>query len=260
MTLVAEQLSSLADRLWLARIERQPCSALTDEFAELSTVDAYNISRLNLERRLKEGERLVGRKIGLTSVAVQKQLGVDQPDFGYLTSGMRIADGARLPEGSLLQGKVEGETAFILKSPLRGPGVDVADVFAATQGLAACIEIIDSRVRDWKIRIQDTIADNASSAFFVLGAPVSPERVDLEKATMRLRIAQELRSSGQGTACLGHPARAVAWLANALGELGDGLAAGDVVLSGAFGPVVPFRPGDRCEVEIDGLGKVSCSY
>lgn len=258
---IAEEAPALADRLWLSRIEGRPCAPLTESSPELTIPNAYRISRMNLERRLRGGERLRGRKIGLTSAAVQRQLGVDQPDFGYLTSAMEISDGGKLSQGALLQGKVEGEAAFVMRKDLRGPGIGLAQVQDATESVAVCIEIIDSRIRDWKIKIQDTIADNASAAFFVLGSRRTRlSEIDLKKAKMSLRMNGEIKSTGEGTACLGDPALAVAWLANALGELGDGLSAGDIVLSGAFGPVVPFKPGDRCEVEIEGLGKVSCSY
>ncbi|MBI3553350.1 MAG: fumarylacetoacetate hydrolase family protein [Elusimicrobia bacterium] len=258
--MAATDLSALAGRLWDARTRSAACEPPTELHPELSIEDAYAVSRLNYERRLRSSKRL-GRKIGLTSAAVQKQLGVDEPDFGYLTSDMAVPHGGELHSGALLQGKVEGETAFILARPLKGPGVTAAAARAATDSVVACIEIIDSRVRDWKIKIQDTIADNASSAFFAL----APERrglagLDLTRSAMTLKINGAVRSTGMGAACLGDPAEAVAWLANRLGALGDGLEAGDIVLSGAFGPVVPFAPGDRCEAEIEGLGLVSCSY
>ena len=262
MSSITEVIPGLAETLWRARLEAKPCPAPTESFPELTTKDAYRLSRLNFERRLKETRALpVGKKIGLTSLAVQKQLNVDQPDFGYLTSDMAVAHGGVLAPGTLIQGKVEGEAAFILKGRLAGPGVTREQVVKATDCVQACIEVIDSRVKDWKIKIQDTIADNASSAFFVLG----PDRrrladVDLKAAAMTLKINGEMKSTGQGAACLGDPLLAVAWLANKLGEFGETLEPGEVILSGAYGPVVAFNAGDRCEVEISGLGDVSCSY
>ncbi len=252
---------TLAQTLWEARTGRKPCKPPTELSPSLTVSEAYGVSRRNFERKLGEGARSIGRKIGLTSLAVQSQLGVSEPDFGYLTSDMLIADRGALPAGSLLQGKAEGEVAFILARPLKGPGVTAADVLAATDHVAVCIEIIDSRVENWKIKIADTIADNASSAFFVMGQKkVKPHEIDLRLAGMKLTRNGAIESTGVGAACLDHPANAVAWLANALGRLGDSLQSGDVVLSGAYGPVVPFVEGDRVEVEISGLGRVSCGY
>jgi 2-oxopent-4-enoate/cis-2-oxohex-4-enoate hydratase len=252
---------TLAQTLWEARTSRRPCKPPTELLPSLSLPEAYAVSRMNFERRLAEGARSIGRKIGLTSLAVQGQLGVSEPDFGYLTSDMVIKDGGSLASGSLLQGKAEGEVAFVLARPLKGPGVTAADVLAATDHVVACIEIIDSRVENWKIRIADTVADNASSAFFVMGQTKrKPHELDLRLAGMTLRMNGAIESTGVGAACLDHPASAVAWLANTLGKLGDTLSAGDIVLSGAYGPVVPFVEGDRCEVAISGLGHVSCEY
>lgn len=248
----------LADRLWQARTAGQAIAPLTESDPAITIEDAYRISVLNAERRAGLPEtRLIGKKIGLTSRAVQKQLGVDQPDFGYLTSDMEVAHQGELPAPRLIQGRVEGEVAFVLGSTLRGPGITPADVRAATDHVRVAIEIIDSRVRDWKIKIQDTIADNASSAYFVLGpARVRLDEIDLVRAKMQLWVNGELKSQGQGSACLDDPLNAVAWLANKMGELGVALAAGDVILSGAYGPVVPVRAGDISAVEIDGLGRV----
>lgn len=259
---MTQSLQSLSDTLWNARSHQQPCSPLTELKPDLTLADSYGISRLVLDRRLSgsPGIRLVGRKIGLTSVAVQRQLGVDQPDFGYLTSDMLVDAGGIVPGNQLLQPRVEGEVAFLLGKDLKGPGIRHEDVVAATDHVVACIEVIDSRIRDWKIAIQDTVADNASSAFVVLGTqPRKLKDLDLRMAGMVLRINGEIRSTGMGAACLNDPVDAVAWLANTLGKLGDGLKAGDIVLSGAYGPVVAFGPGDFCEVEIHRLGKVSCT-
>jgi 2-oxopent-4-enoate/cis-2-oxohex-4-enoate hydratase len=258
---VASAHTQIAERLWLARTQGAPIPPISAEHPEWNLADAYRVSRDVFERRLTlPGIKSVGRKIGLTSLAVQTQLKVSQPDFGYLTSDMVIDAGGVIPARGLIQGRAEGEVAFILGSDLRGPGVTFADVVRATDHVVACIEIIDSRVRDWKIGIVDTIADNASSAYLVLGT--RPRRVtdlDLRMAGMTLRLNGAVESTGVGAACLNHPVNAVAWLANTLSEFGEGLRMGDIVLSGAYGPVVPFRPGDHCEVEISGLGKVSCA-
>ncbi|MFL5813656.1 MAG: 2-keto-4-pentenoate hydratase [Bdellovibrionia bacterium] len=253
-------LSPLAETLWQARTSGAPCAPLTETHPDLTIEEAYQISSQIFQRRLAGGARSVGRKIGLTSLAVQKQLGVDQPDFGYLTSDMLVHTGGLVGKNALIQGRAEGEVAFILGRDLKGPGLTREDVIAATDHVVACIEIIDSRVKDWKIKIQDTIADNASSALLVLGnMPKRLQDLDLRMAGMTLRMNGEVESTGVGAACLNHPVNAVLWLANALGQLGDSLKAGDIILSGAYGPVVPFNPGDHCEVEISGLGKVTCS-
>jgi 2-oxopent-4-enoate/cis-2-oxohex-4-enoate hydratase len=186
---------------------------------------------------------------------------VNEPDFGYLTSDMNVPMGEIVSLAGLLQPKVEGETAFVLKRDLKGPGITVADVIRATDFVLPCIEIIDSRVTDWKIKIQDTVADNASSALFVLGTePRTLRDRDLRLAGMALKVDGEVLSAGSGAACLDHPCLAVAWLANKLGEFGVSLKAGEVILSGAFGPVVPISANSHVEVEISGLGRVFCQF
>jgi 2-oxopent-4-enoate/cis-2-oxohex-4-enoate hydratase len=255
------EIAQLADSLYDARVQARACEPLTAR-AALSLGDAYTVSEINLKRRVEqERARLIGKKIGLTSRAVQKQLGVGEPDFGYLTSDMNVPLGETVPMRGLLQPRVEGEAAFVLKRDLAGPGVTVADVIRATDFVLPCIEIIDSRVKDWKIKIEDTVADNASSALLVLGTePRRLRSLDLRAAGMALRVDGEVLSTGSGAACLDHPCLAVAWLANKLGEFGAALRAGDVILSGAFGPVVPVRGGEHVEVEISGLGRVFCRF
>lgn len=248
----------LAESLYEARLRRTPCDPLTERFPGLTIADAYAISDLNLKRRLGQaGVRLVGKKIGLTSRAVQKQLGVEEPDYGYLTSDMNVPMGENVPLSALIQPRAEGETAFVLKKRLMGPGVKPEDVIEATDYVVPCIEIIDSRVCDWKIKIQDTVADNASSALFVLGKDKRSLRgLDLPSLSMSLRVNGEERSKGTGAACLDNPVFAVTWLANKMGEHGVALEPGDVILSGAFGPVVPVKAGERVDVEFAGLGAV----
>lgn len=251
---------TIAERLIHARTKNSPIAPLTVDHPEITVADSYQISQIVFEKRLKTGAKLIGRKIGLTSAAVQKQLGVDQPDFGYITSDMILNHEGILPADALIAGRVEGEVAFVMGRDLEGPGITWDQVIQATDHVLGCIEIIDSRVRDWKIKIQDTVADNASSAMIVLGNhPKKLSQIDLEMAGMALRLNSEVESSGVGAACLGHPIHAVIWLANQLGQFGEKLRAGDIILSGAYGPVVPFKPGDHCEVEISGLGKIRCS-
>lgn len=254
----SKQWQFFADQLWQARQSGTPIAPLSESAPGISLGDAYEISKLNFARRIGQpGVRAIGKKIGLTSRAVQKQLGVEEPDFGYLTSDMEVRHQGEISARHLIQGRIEGEVAFVLKKSLLGTNTTASDVLAATDHVRACIEGIDSRVRDWKIRIQDTVADNASSAFFVL----APEKIqlgsiDLVAARMRLWVNGEQKSEGVGSACMESPLQAVAWLANAMGALGSPLLAGDIILSGAYGPVVPVKAGDDCAVEISGLGRV----
>lgn len=259
--MLAKMHAELASELIKSRLCKQQISPFSERFNDISLDDAYAISRLAFNERLKQpGVTEKGRKIGLTSRAVQKQLGVNEPDFGFLTSDMEIPSGGVLPRGSLMQGRAEGEVAFLLKDNLSGTSLTVEDIIKATEAVIPCIEVIDSRIKDWKIKIHDTVSDNASSAFYVLGKPVSLQSVDLRMAGMTLRKNGEVESTGVGVACLDHPLNAVLWLAKCFSERGDALRKGSIILSGAYGPVVPFVEGDHCEVEISGLGKVSLSY
>jgi 2-oxopent-4-enoate/cis-2-oxohex-4-enoate hydratase len=254
-------IEAIAESLYQARLQAAPVDPLTARYPALSIADAYAISETNLKRRTGQGgARLVGKKIGLTSRAVQKQLGVEEPDFGYLTSDMGLPRGGSLSRSKLILPKVEGEVAFVLKRDLAGPGVTMEQVAAATDCVMPAIEIIDSRVRDWQIRIQDTVADNASSSHFVLGEKRPLAGGELPSARMSLKINGRELSTGTGAACLDHPCHAVAWLANALGKYGVSLKAGEVILSGAFGPVLPVQAGDRVDMEIAGLGAVHCLF
>ena len=258
----------LADALWQARVNRNPIVPLTTSCPGITLEEAYAISRLNFERRLKStGVKSIGRKIGLTSLAVQKQLGVGEPDFGFLTSDMQLSDQGVLPAGDLIQGRAEGEVAFFLARDLTMSDPTFEDVVRATDSVSVCIEIIDSRVAEWKIQIQDTVADNASSSHFVLGAKkVKLQGLDLRMAGMKLTRNGEVESTGVGAACLGNPVSAMQWLARRMAGLGDPLRAGDLILSGAYGPVIPLRAplegerGDRIEVAISGLGEVGFSF
>lgn len=261
----AADLDALANELRTAQERCEAVAPLTDRFA-LTVADAYAVAGRNIAARQVGGlhgkpARVIGHKIGITSRAVQSWLGVDQPDFGVLLDDMLVDDGGAVNANTLLLPKVEGEIAFVLGQPLRGPGVSVADVLAATDHLLPCIEIIDSRVRDWKIQYEDTIADNASSAMLILGTPTAAaDDVDLELCGMVLRKRGQVVSTGAGAACLENPANAVAWLANQLAEFDQELSAGQVVLSGALGPVVEVSAGDWVEVEIAGVGRARCHF
>lgn len=257
----ATTLQTLGDALFDALTTRTPIDPLSERFPDMTIDDAYVVQQRMNARRLQPGVRVVGKKIGLTSKVVQKMLGVDQPDFGYLLSDMVCADGDALPMATLIAPKVEGEIAFVLRHKLQGPGVTTADVLRATECVMPCFEIVDSRIRDWKIRIQDTVADNASAALFVLGAQaVDPRDVDLTLCGMVLEKNGEVVATGAGAAALGSPVNAVAWLANRLGQLGIALEAGEVILSGSLAAMLPAQAGDSFRCSIGGIGTVSTRF
>lgn len=251
----------LGDELYEALSQRRVLEPLSTRYPDISIADAYAVQQHMLARRIAAGERVVGKKIGVTSKAVMDMLGVFQPDFGWLTDGMVFNEGEAVSASSLIQPKAEGEIAFLLKKTLQGPGVTAADVLAATEGVMACFEIVDSRIRDWKIKIQDTVADNASCGVFVLGDRlVDPRDVDLATCGMVLEKNGEIVATGAGAAALGHPANAVAWLANTLGAHGIALEAGEVVLSGSLAAMVPVKAGDNLRVIIGGIGSCSVRF
>ncbi|QDQ83676.1 2-oxopent-4-enoate hydratase [Paraburkholderia megapolitana] len=248
-------INALGDELYVAAKECRALEPLTSRHADLTVDDAYRIQQRVNARRIEAGERMIGKKIGVTSQVVMDMLGVYQPDFGMLSDAMLYREGEAIPAASLIQPKAEGEIAFVLRHDLQGPGVSVADVLAATAGVMACFEIVDSRIKDWKIRIEDTVADNASCGVFVLGEQmVDPRKVDLVGCTMTLEKNGTVVTTGTGAAALGNPLEAVAWLANTLGQLNEPLNAGDVVLSGSLAAMVPVAAGDSLKVSIDGIG------
>lgn len=252
---------ALGDELYDALKACRVVDPLTTRHADITIEDAYRIQQRLNARRVEAGETIVGKKIGVTSKAVMNMLGVYQPDFGMLLDGMVYNEGEAIEASTLIQPKAEGEIAFILKRDLVGPGVSAADVIAATEGVMACFEIVDSRIRDWKIKIQDTVADNASCGVFVLGdRVVSPLEVDLNTCGMVLEKNGEIVATGAGAAALGAPANAVAWLANTLGQLGIPLKAGEVVLSGSLAIMVPVKAGDNLRVTIGGIGGCSVRF
>jgi 2-oxopent-4-enoate/cis-2-oxohex-4-enoate hydratase len=249
------------DELYDALSARKSIAPLTSREPDITIEDAYHIQQRMIFRRIEQGERIVGKKIGVTSAAVMSMLGVSQPDFGYMLDGMIYGDGAAIDTSTLIQPKAEGEIAFVLKKDLMGPGVSAADVLAATEGVMACFEIVDSRITDWKIKIQDTVADNASCGVFVLGdRMVDPNLIDLRTCGMVLEKNGELVVTGAGAATMGSPVNAVVWLANTLGKLGIPLKAGEVILSGALGAMVPVKAGDNLRVTIGGIGGCSVRF
>ena len=260
-------IEQLGDALYQALVNRAPIAPITDLHPELPISDAYYIAQRVVARRQEAGETIIGKKIGVTSKPVQSMLGVHQPDFGWLTSDMLFQDGAEIPANTLIQPRAEGEIAFVLGHDLIGPGVTEADVIAATDVVIPCFEIVDSRVRDWAIRIQDTVADNASSGVFVLGQQRTPVRdVDLATARMMVHKNGELLSQGTGVEALtgepklGSPVNCVAWLANTLSDFGIGLRAGEIILSGSLVPLEPVSAGDRMTLSVAGLGSVSVAF
>lgn len=261
MAIDESMIATLGDELYEALVARRTVPNLRDRVAGISKENAYRIQARMIERRIAAGETVVGKKIGVTSKAVQNMLGVFEPDFGILTSGMVYPDDAEIPAGRLIQPKAEGEIAFVLKRDLIGPGITGADVIAATDHVCACFEIVDSRISDWDIRIEDTIADNASCGVYVLGKDkVDPRDVDLALAGMVAERNGEIIVTGAGAAVQGSPANAVAWLANTLGRLGTPLLAGETILSGALAPMYLFEPGDRLTMRVGGIGACSIAF
>ena len=254
-------ITRLGNELYDALVARQTLAPLTQRHPEITIEDAYQIQQQMIARRLAAGERVVGKKIGVTSKVVMDMLDVRQPDFGWLLDGMVYNEGQSIPADSLIQPRAEGEIAFLLKKDLTGPGVTASDVLAATEGVMACFEIVDSRIQDWKIRIQDTVADNASCGVLVLGdRMVDPRKVDLATCGMILEKNGEIVGTGSGAAALGHPCNAMAWLANTLGRLGISLKAGDIVLSGSLAALIPVKAGDNLRVTIGGIGGCSVRF
>ncbi len=238
-----------------------PVGPLRDTMDASDIDSAYAVQSINTEFWRQAGRRVVGQKIGLTSIAVQRQLGVSQPDFGVLFDDMLILDGGTLNAASVIQPKAEGEVAFVMGRDFDNPRATAVDLMAAIAYALPAIEIVDSRLKDWKITIADTVADNASSAFFVLGSqPQSLAGLDLLTCGMMLTLDGTVASVGAGAACLGHPLTAAAWLAATLSSRGQPLKAGDIVLSGALGPMVPIAPGNQVRVRIGGLGSAEFFY
>jgi 2-keto-4-pentenoate hydratase len=261
MPVVTDKKQAAADRLWAAAQWRTPCPPVRDLIASDDVASAYAVASLNVARRLDAGATRVGRKIGLTSEAVQRQLGVGTPDFGALLDDMVVAPDGVVPAGRLLQPKVEAEVAFLLRADLVGALDGVDDVRPAVAGAMAALEIVDSRIADWDITYADTVADNASCGLYVVSDRVVPlGEVDPVDVTMRMTLNGATASEGTGRACLGHPLLALLWLARTLRDLGDPLRAGEVVLSGALGPMAVVRAGDVVEAEISGLGPVRATF
>ncbi|WP_027951150.1 fumarylacetoacetate hydrolase family protein [Haliea salexigens] len=254
-------IQSAANELFLALTERTTVAPLRERYPNITVDDAYQISLGILSKRLAQGEKVIGKKIGLTSKAVQDMLKVDQPDFGFLTDKMIFTDEVPLT-GNLIQPKAEGEIAFVMKKQLIGPGVTEADVLAATEAVMPCFEVVDSRIADWKITLEDTVADNASCGVFALNdkAAVDPKALDLPNCEMIVKKNGQFLSRGLGSAALGNPLTCVAWLANVMGAYGVSLNPGDIILAGSLVPLEPVVAGDNMSLTISSIGDLSINF
>jgi 2-keto-4-pentenoate hydratase len=258
---MSQIIEEAAKFLWEAEKNGQPIEQLTKTFPELTVADAYAIQKQVQAWKLETGSRVIGHKIGLTSKAMQNALGVPEPDFGSLYDNTLLPEGSSVDYTKFLQPKVEAELAFVMKHDLKGPGVHFLDVIRATDYIIPAFEIIDSRVRDWKIKIEDTVADNASFGALVLGSrgiPVNDR--DLRTVGLVLEHNGEVIDTAAGAAVLGHPAAAVAWLCNKLAEFDEGLKAGDIVLSGSFTQAYVAKPGDLYTAHFGGVGAVQVGF
>jgi len=261
VSISVDTITEAASRLYEAERTQTAIPPLVETYPGLSADDAYRIQRILVDRKLREGAHVVGHKIGLTSVAMQQLLGVDQPDFGHILDTMMVMDGDAVRRDTLIFPRVEAEIAFCLRADLRGPGVTAPRVLAATEFVFPALEIVDSRVADWKITLADTIADNASSCRMVAGGRFIPvEDLDLRLLGMVFEKNGEIVNSAAGAAVLGNPAHAVAWLANKLAEFDVTLQAGELILPGALSAAVTVQAGDAVRATFDRLGPVSVRF
>lgn len=254
-------IEAAAKRLREAAQKSVPCKPVRDLIGTTDLSKAYAVQEINTALRIAHGARVIGSKIGLTSLSVQKQLGVDQPDFGMLWNDTEVLNGGEISMKDLMQPKAEAEIAFVLGRDLDQDRLTSVDVLSAIDYALPSIEIVGSRIANWDIKITDTIADNASASHWVIGhRPVKLENVDLLNCKMEMTNNGKSVSKGQGKACLGSPINAVLWLAQKMNEIGKPMRAGDLILSGALGPMVAANAGDNFRVSIEGLGEVSVAF
>lgn len=258
---IGENIELSVKKLLQAQQSGEACEPIRTLIGDQDLKAAYQVQDLISKLRVDNGARIVGRKIGLTSEAVQKQLGVNQPDFGMLFSDMQRNDGETIPWKQTMQPKVEAEVAFILNKHLAKPEISMAELIDAIDSAAVAIEIVGSRIHNWDIRITDTIADNASASHYVMGYKrVGLRKLDLEQCTMQMTRNGEVVSEGIGLNCMGSPLNATLWLANKMAQLSRPLQKGNVILSGALGPMSAVEPGDKFVAKIDGLGEVAINF
>jgi len=251
----------IAEELLTAERQCIPIDPLTNVYPTMTVEDAYHIQLAIVEKKKTDKNKIIGKKIGLTSRAMQRLLNVNEPDYGHLLSNMLLLEGEPCVRKKLIWPRVEGELAFVLKERLQGPGITPSDVLRATEGIMPAFEIVDSRIRDWKIKLPDTVADNGSSAFLVLGSRMMPVKdLDLRLIGMVLEKNGEVVSTGAGAAVWGNPAAAVAWLANKLSDFGIALEAGEIILSGALTAAEDANEGDVFSVSFDRLGTLSLKF
>jgi 2-keto-4-pentenoate hydratase len=255
------RMKALAEMLLTAEQSQKPIPPLTESDPGISVDDAYRIQLLVVETKKARGQVVVGKKIGITSLAMQTMLGVKEPDYGHILNGMVVMEGEKVPTADLIKPRIEGELAFVLKEDLQGPAVTLTEVIRCSEGVIPALEIIDSRIADWKIKLADTVADNASSARIVLGGMITPlNALDLRTVGMVLEKNGEVAATAAGAAVLGHPAQAVAWLANKLAVYGIPLRHGEVILSGSLTAAVPVGSGDFIRADFGSLGDVKTKF
>jgi 2-keto-4-pentenoate hydratase len=250
-----------ANALMEAENEKNPIAPFTSSTEEISVDDAYNIQLYQIRQKVENGAVIVGKKIGLTSKAMQEMLNVNEPDYGHILNDMIYKDGESISLDKFIQPRIEFEIAFVLKEDLKGPGVTMSDVITATDYVFPALEIIDSRIKDWQIKFEDTVADNGSSAGAIIGSTTAKlDNLDLAEVRMTATRNGEFLDSASGSAVMGHPAEAVAWLANALGSYGISLYAGEVILSGALSKAIPIEDGDTFTAEFEQIGAVTATF
>lgn len=255
------RMKALAEMLLAAEQSQKPIPPLTESDPGISVDEAYRIQLLVMEMKKSRGQVVVGKKIGITSLAMQNMLGVKEPDYGHILDGMVVMEAEKIPTTDLIKPRIEGELAFVLKEDLQGPGVALTEVIRCSEGVIPSLEIIDSRIVDWKIKLPDTVADNASSARIVLGGTITPiKTLDLRTVGMVLEKNGEVAATAAGAAVLGHPAQAVAWLANKLAVYGIPLRKGEIILSGSLTAATPIAAGDFIRADFGPLGDVKTKF
>ncbi|MGC8808970.1 MAG: 2-keto-4-pentenoate hydratase [bacterium] len=255
------RIREMAELLLAAESGKKPIPPLTETDPDISVEEAYQIQLQLMELKKATGRVVVGKKIGLTSLAMQAMLGVKEPDYGHILHDMLVREGEKIKLTDLIAPRIEGEIAFVLNENLHGPGVTISEVLRCSAGIMPALEIIDSRIRDWKIKLADTVADNASSARVVLGGKItSPYNIDLRTVGMVMEKNGEIMATAAGAAVWGHPAQAVAWLANKLAQYGISLRKGEVILSGSLTAALPIAPADFFRADFGPLGDVKIKF